>query len=576
MEIQFSYIVALFIISAAATATLAVLCWRTWKSPAAPYFTLLFAAATVWNLGDAGEFLSITPAAKFFFVCVEYPGMVVVPVAWFLIVLYYTGNSRYLSGRAIPLLFLIPVLTVAAVWTNPLHHLYYTGILSVLEQGTFVGVYLHGPLFWLFITWAYGLSVLGIAIVVARFWTSHTIYRYQMALLLAACVLPLAANIVYVARWGPVPFVNLSPLLFGVSGLIAAYGISRFQLLSLMPVAHDRVFSLIADGIIVVDDRQDICDMNPAAEHILNTPPGRLIAQPARTVLPGEIGVLPAAGPADRPLIREVMIEISGQTQYYEASCIPFDPLIPGRGSYYLIVLRDITRRKLAESALADASRKLTLLTSITRHDILNQITALDCFLELGSAKAQSGEEKEYIAKEREIIAKIQEQIEFTREYQNLGTEAAQWQDLHAVIARAATHTDPGSVVIRNAVPAVEVFSDPMLEKVFSNLIGNALQYGETLTCISFTGDVRDDEFRLVCEDNGVGIAKDDKPRLFTRGFGKHTGLGLFLSREILSITGFTFTETGEPGHGARFEIHIPAGAWRPLKEGNRTNDPDK
>jgi len=303
--------------------------------------------------------------------------------------------------------------------------------------------------------------------------------------------------------------------------------------------------------------------MNPAAERILGTPAGRLVAQPAKAVLPGEIGALPAAGPDGRPLLREVMIDIPGQPQYYEASCIPFDPLIPGRGSYYLIVLRDITRRKLAESALADASRKLALLTNITRHDILNQITALDNFLELSSLMARGSEEKEYVAKEREIIAKIKEQIEFTREYQSLGTQAAQWQDLHAVIARAAAQTGAGDLAIKNAVPAVEVFADPMLEKVFSNLIGNAVQYGETITGISFTGEVYGEEYLVVCEDDGVGIPKEDKPRLFTQGFGKHTGLGLFLSREILSITGFTITENGTPGRGARFEIRIPAGAWR-------------
>jgi PAS domain S-box-containing protein len=567
VEIQFSVIAILFIVSAAATAVLTVVCWRTWKSPAAPYFTLLFAAATIWNLGDAGEFLSITPAAKFLFVCMEYPGMVTVPVAWFLIVLYYTGNTRFLSKKNIALLFVIPVLAVAAVWTNPLHHLYYTGIASVLEQGTFVGVFLHGPLFWIFITWAYGLSAVGIVIVATRFWTSHAIYQYQIALVLAASLLPLAANIAYVARWGPVPFVNLSPLLFAFSGLLAAYGISRFQLLSLMPVAHDRVFSTIADGIIVVDDRLDICDTNPAAEEMLGVSSDRLIGQSARTVLPGDIGTLPAAGPESRPVIREVVIDRPGQPQYYEASVIPFDPQIPGRSSYYLIVLRNITRRKLAESALADASRKLALLNNITRHDILNQITALDCYVELGSGMAQSREEKEFIKKEREIISKIHEQIEFTREYQNLGSEAAKWQDLPAVIALAAEHAGNGKVSVKNTVPGIEVFADPMLGKVFSNLVGNAVQYGETITSISFTGDVYNDEFVVVCEDNGVGIPENDKPRLFTRGFGKHTGLGLFLSREILSITGFTIEENGTPGRGARFEIRIPSGAWRFRKD---------
>ena len=67
----------------------------------------------------------------------------------------------------------------------------------------------------------------------------------------------------------------------------------------------------------------------------------------------------------------------------------------------------------------------------------------------------------------------------------------------------------------------------------------------------------------LVCKDDGAGIASEDKIRLFERGYGKHTGLGLFLSREILSITGITIRETGEPGNGARFEMVVSRGEYR-------------
>ena len=67
----------------------------------------------------------------------------------------------------------------------------------------------------------------------------------------------------------------------------------------------------------------------------------------------------------------------------------------------------------------------------------------------------------------------------------------------------------------------------------------------------------------VVFADNGVGITAEDRSHLFERGFGKHTGLGLFLSREILAITGITITENGEPGAGARFEMTVPEGIYR-------------
>ena len=73
----------------------------------------------------------------------------------------------------------------------------------------------------------------------------------------------------------------------------------------------------------------------------------------------------------------------------------------------------------------------------------------------------------------------------------------------------------------------------------------------------------------VICEDNGVGVAEEDKEKIFLREFGKHTGFGLFLSREILGITGFSIRETGIPGNGARFEILIPEGSFRE----NKTSD---
>jgi signal transduction histidine kinase len=112
--------------------------------------------------------------------------------------------------------------------------------------------------------------------------------------------------------------------------------------------------------------------------------------------------------------------------------------------------------------------------------------------------------------------------------------------------------------------PDLEIFADPLLEKMFYNLIDNALRYGgEQMTTICITNRKYNGNLVIAVEDDGNGISVDDKKRLFTKSFGNHTGLGLFLSREILDITGITIRETGEPGKGARFEIVVPKGAYR-------------
>ena len=71
-------------------------------------------------------------------------------------------------------------------------------------------------------------------------------------------------------------------------------------------------------------------------------------------------------------------------------------------------------------------------------------------------------------------------------------------------------------------------------------------------------------------EDDGIGIPVHDKELIFERGFGKNTGLGLFLSREILSITNISIREVGEFQHGARFEINVPQGVYRFSRMDNR------
>jgi PAS domain S-box-containing protein len=227
--------------------------------------------------------------------------------------------------------------------------------------------------------------------------------------------------------------------------------------------------------------------------------------------------------------------------------------------------LSDITERKKAEDALQKANRQLNLLSSITRHDILNQLMVLKGYLDL-SRDTLGDKDKlvEYIKKEEHAAETIERQITFTREYQELGAVAPCWQNVNASVQKAIRALPMRTIRIEIDRTDLEVYADPLFEKVFYNLIDNALRYGgDRMTVIRIYLQESSTWLALLCEDDGVGIAAEDKKKLFTRGFGKHTGLGLFLSREILSITGITITETGEPGNGARFEIAVPKGMWR-------------
>ena len=226
--------------------------------------------------------------------------------------------------------------------------------------------------------------------------------------------------------------------------------------------------------------------------------------------------------------------------------------------------LSDITGRKAAEDALRQANKKLTLLSGITRHDINNQLLALNGFLGLLQIKVTDPTLEDYFTKITKASERIAGMIRFTKEYEKIGVNAPVWQDCYTLVDTAAKQAPLGKILMKNDLPLeTEVFADPLIVKVFYNLMDNAARYGGKITTIRFSVVERDGDQIIVCEDDGEGVVEEEKERIFDRGFGKNTGLGLTLSREILYITGITIRETGEPGKGARFEITVPKGTWR-------------
>ncbi len=221
-------------------------------------------------------------------------------------------------------------------------------------------------------------------------------------------------------------------------------------------------------------------------------------------------------------------------------------------------VCRDITERKRAELVIREANKKINLLTSITRHDVVNQISILRGFAKIAKMKKPDPVVVELLEKIDMVGSTIARQIEFTKAYQELGKHSPGWHRIREIVTQ---HKTEG--ISLSCTCEAEVFADPMLEKVFFNLIENAARHGERVTTIIVS--CRDDPDGLVIfvEDNGAGVPPGLKEKIFEKGFGKHTGFGLFLAREILAITGITIHETGEHGKGARFEMIVPTGSYR-------------
>ena len=244
--------------------------------------------------------------------------------------------------------------------------------------------------------------------------------------------------------------------------------------------------------------------------------------------------------------------------------------------SYYGMVgaqnqnLREVNERLAAsEHAFQTANRKLNLLSSVTRHDIRNQLSALLSYLELSRMQVTDPGARARIEKEQTAAHAIERQLDFMKTYEEIGVVAPQWQDIRTLGERLRARLPQEGVSLTLPDAGVEVYADPLLEKVFENLLDNSLRHGERVRTITIsTRPAPECSIALVYQDDGIGIRNEDKERIFVKGFGKNTGLGMFLSREILAITDLAMIENGDYGVGVRFEIRVPEGKHRIVATG--------
>lgn len=229
-----------------------------------------------------------------------------------------------------------------------------------------------------------------------------------------------------------------------------------------------------------------------------------------------------------------------------------------------LNIVRDITERRRVEEVLQQTNKKLLLLSGITRHDVLNKLTVLSALIELSAARDHPHGTRADTDRQLAIIDQIKRIISFTHEYETIGVHAPQWQELGPVVGGAAADLEFGGVSLDISLDGVRILGDPLLPKVFYNLMDNSLRYGgDRMTRIRIFHERSGNGVTIVCEDDGTGVNPEYSEKLFERGIGENTGFGLFLAREILAITGICIQENGSPGNGARFEIRVPDDACR-------------
>jgi PAS domain S-box-containing protein len=235
------------------------------------------------------------------------------------------------------------------------------------------------------------------------------------------------------------------------------------------------------------------------------------------------------------------------------------------QGTYYLqAIIQDISERKKADVALKTVTKKLSLLNAITFTEIRNAVFALNGYMSLEKTGCDPETQKKMHESEAELVNKITKTLAFAKSYQDLGASPPQWQNVSQSFLMAISHLDFSRITRSVQLGNLEIYADPLLERVFVILSDNVLRHAPGASSVTIGYEECEGDLLILFADNGRGIADSLKEKIFERGIsGSQQGSGLFLAREILGITGITLHETGVEGTGARFELRVPKGVFR-------------
>ncbi len=327
------------------------------------------------------------------------------------------------------------------------------------------------------------------------------------------------------------------------------------------------------DGLLIVDMNGKITSTNSSARRLFGMSGTGQVSPDARSVLGGEVFSQVHDRIAREGSISDYEVDLSRDEYRVFSIAGTGVPGPYGKTAGMVLVVRDITGRKLSQRALLQANERISLLTRLTRHDIANMVHALHGYLTLMKEQKGCAVDESSLDSSMVLVERIIKTLDLSREYQEMGPGKPCWQVLEDVVRTTAQDILPDEINLETDLAGVGIFADQLFSKVIYNLFDNAVRHGGTITRIRVTKQaVPGSTMVILFEDDGEGIADEEKELIFRYGFGRNTGLGLALSRDILSVTGMTIRETGKKGIGASFEIHVPAGSWMSYSPG----DPEK
>ena len=365
MNWQYALVTLSLFASALLATSLALFAWHRRASIWKTSFALLMLASAEWALAYALELTADQLIVKLFWAKIQYLGIAVAPLAWFIFALRYAGQDRWRSPRSLAVLSAIPALTIVLAVSNEAHRLIWEQ--STLRQS---GPFLlldseFGIWFWVNAAYSYLLLLAGTLLLLRVLQRYPWVEGRHLGLFLLVPFLPWFANAKYVFDLGPLPNIDLTPVALTTSGLILAWGLLRHQLFDLVPIARKTVIDSMGDGVLVVNAQGRIVEINPAAQDVLGRREIELLGLALPEALPRWRHLWSETG-NEETLETEVQLEENGTVRHYDLRRSPLYSR-DGRFSGTLIVFRDITQRKAAEEELKASKQLFENLVAVAR-----------------------------------------------------------------------------------------------------------------------------------------------------------------------------------------------------------------
>lgn len=267
---------------------------------------------------------------------------------WFLFCLMYTGRSKYLTRNIISLLLAYTILGNLAYQLS--YKLHLSSGIPLLD--TILSIFGYSAYLKCCILFIWGMILL----ILMYFHVSEK-FRHQIIFLISGSSLVILFSILFESDL--IPGYNPVGIHFAIAGFLYAFGMLYSDLLTFSPVFRERFFGFVEGGLIVLNERHQILDMNKTAERILHVS------------LDDAFGKQPSDTPSIPEKFREVLtntdritdqshIQVTGEdgTRWYSIT-VQFDKRYIGTERVYLYVITDITRNIALEKEVSEAHAEL-------------------------------------------------------------------------------------------------------------------------------------------------------------------------------------------------------------------------